>query len=203
MMTNPELDKILAEAGRDHRAVNPPDRLEPILRVAAESRKNASASGWPRINWIWAAVAILMMVAIALGSVWRIRKIPHSTNQQVYSVPSAQGKTEAMVSSGSVTGKKDAVSISKRVSRPHADRTGQRTSARKQPSWSPLDEFVPLPVSEGLAPASDLSVVRVKVKGSDLQQYGFDAPADVAAQMMLAEFVIGEDGLPRAIRIVR
>ena len=32
---------------------------------------------------------------------------------------------------------------------------------------------------------------------------GLEAPADAAAQTMLAEFVIGEDGLPRAIRIVR
>ncbi len=84
-----------------------------------------------------------------------------------------------------------------------ADRVRQREAPRKQPAWTALDEFVPLPVSEGLAPATDLSVVRIKLRGSDLQQYGLEAPADAAAQTMLAEFVIGEDGLPRAIRIVR
>jgi hypothetical protein len=46
-------------------------------------------------------------------------------------------------------------------------------------------------------------VVRIKLRGSDLQQYGLEAPADAAARAMLAEFVVGEDGLPRAIRIVR
>jgi hypothetical protein len=58
-------------------------------------------------------------------------------------------------------------------------------------------------VSEGLAPAAELSVVRIKLRGSDLRQYGLEAPADAVAQTMLAEFVVGEDGLPRAIRIVR
>ena len=60
-----------------------------------------------------------------------------------------------------------------------------------------------LPVSEGLPVAAELSVVRVRLRGRDLQQYGLQAPADTAAQTLLAEFVVGEDGLPRAIRIVR
>jgi hypothetical protein len=58
-------------------------------------------------------------------------------------------------------------------------------------------------VSEGLPPAAEMSVVRVTLRGSDLQQYGLVAPPDAVARTMLAEFVVGEDGLPRAIRIVR
>jgi hypothetical protein len=58
-------------------------------------------------------------------------------------------------------------------------------------------------VSEGLPPAAQLSVVRVKLRGSDLQQYGLEAPADAAMRSLLAEFVVGEDGLPRAIRIIQ
>jgi len=48
-----------------------------------------------------------------------------------------------------------------------------------------------------------LSVVRVRVRGSELRQYGLEAPPDAGAQTLLAEFAVGEDGLPRAIRIVR
>jgi hypothetical protein len=58
-------------------------------------------------------------------------------------------------------------------------------------------------VSEGLPPAAELSVVRIKLRGSDLRQYGLEAPPDAVARMMSAEFAVGEDGLPRAIRIVR
>ena len=62
---------------------------------------------------------------------------------------------------------------------------------------------MPLPVSEGLSTAGELSVVRVKLRGSDLRQYGLETPADAVARTLQAEFVVGEDGLPRAIRIVR
>jgi hypothetical protein len=89
------------------------------------------------------------------------------------------------------------------VSKAETARASHRNSSPKRATWNSLDEFVPLPVSEGLPPAAELSVVRIKLRGSDLQQYGLEAPADAVAQTMLAEFVVGEDGLPRAIRIVR
>jgi hypothetical protein len=85
-----------------------------------------------------------------------------------------------------------------------------KTRARLRPSSPPdvptlssLDAFVPLPASEGLPTAAELSIVRIRLRGSDLQQYGLQTPADDLAQTMLAEFAVGEDGLPRAIRIVR
>ena len=77
------------------------------------------------------------------------------------------------------------------------------SSPPEAPSSNSLDAFVPLPVSEGLPTAAELRIVRIRLRGSDLQQYGLQAPADVPAQTMLAEFAVGEDGLPRAIRIVR
>jgi hypothetical protein len=77
------------------------------------------------------------------------------------------------------------------------------SSTTAPPTSSSLDAFVPLPASEGLPTAAELSIVRIRLRGSDLQQYGLQTPADAQAQTMLAEFAVGEDGLPRAIRIVR
>ena len=82
-------------------------------------------------------------------------------------------------------------------------RPGFHKASTNRATGNSLDEFVPLPVSEGLPPAAEFSVVRIKLRGGDLRQYGLEAPADAVAQIMLAEFVVGEDGLPRAIRIVR
>jgi hypothetical protein len=78
-----------------------------------------------------------------------------------------------------------------------------QASPPETPTSSSLDAFVPLPASEGLPPAAELSIVRMRLRGSDLQQYGLQTPADAMAQTMLAEFAVGDDGLPRAIRIVR
>ena len=203
MTINSELDEILAEVGREHRAIAAPERLEPMLFAAADSKKRAFAVGQLGFAWNWAAVAILIVAVATVGTIWQIRKRPQPKNQQAQSAPVPQVRTGTALPFTSVTTKRSATAKSMRAGRSRTDRASQPDSPQNQPSWNSLDEFVPLPVSEGLAPAADLSVVRIKLRGSDLQQYGLEAPADAAAQTMLAEFVVGEDGLPRAIRIVR
>jgi hypothetical protein len=96
-----------------------------------------------------------------------------------------------------------AVTVSARARKAGADRSGFHEASTNRATGNSLDEFVLLPASEGLPPAAELSVVRIKLRGSDLGQYGLEAPADAVGQTMLAEFVVGEDGLPRAIRIIR
>jgi hypothetical protein len=203
MTTDRELDEILAEIGRQHRAIDAPDRLEPVLRAAAGSRK--FAIGIPRLSftWTWAAVMILLAAIATAGVIWQTRGSLQRQNQQVRSAPVHQARPEPILPSARVTERQSVQSRSAPVGRAGTDRASLRDSSPKQANWNSLDEFVPLPVSEGLPPAAELSVVRIKLRGSDLQQYGLEAPADAAAQTMLAEFVVGEDGLPRAIRIVR
>jgi hypothetical protein len=200
MTTNRELDEILAEVGREHRAIGAPERLEPMLFAAAGGKRKAFAVERLGFTWNWAAVAIIIVAVATAGTIWQIRKRPQPKNQQVQAAPVSQIRVEAALPSASVIEKK---SVSAKTTRAGRAGTDRRDSPQKQPSWNALDEFVPLPASEGLAPAADLSVVRIKLRGSDLQQYGLEAPTDAAAQTMLAEFVVGEDGLPRAIRIVR
>jgi hypothetical protein len=208
MTTDRELDEILTEIGREHRAIGAPDKLEPLLCAAAGSRKNAISMPGLRFTWTWAAVVILLAAVATAGVIWQTRRSHRPQNQQVRSVPVPQVRPEPMLPSARVTGRQSVQSQSVQsksapVRRAATERAGHRDSSPKQATWNSLDEFVPLPVSEGLPPAAELSVIRIKLRGSDLQQYGLEAPADAVAQAMLAEFVVGEDGLPRAIRIVR
>jgi hypothetical protein len=203
MTVNRGLDGILAEIGREHRAVGAPERLEPLLFAAAGNRRKASAGASIGFTWNWAAVAIAIVVVAAAGIVWQIRNRPQPKIEKVQSAPAAQVRAEAALPSTPVTKKSSVTAKSTRAGRGETNRASQGELSQREPSWNSLDEFVPLPVSEGLAPAADVSVVRIKLRGSDLQQYGLEAPADAAAQIMLAEFVVGEDGLPRAIRIVQ
>jgi hypothetical protein len=208
MTTDRELDEILAEIGREHRAIGAPDRLEPVLRAVAASRKDAVGTPGLRFTWNWAAAVILLAAVATTGVIWQARRSRHPQNQQVQSVTAPRVRPEPTLPSAPVTARQSVQSqsvqskpASVRTTAP--DRAGHRDSSPNQATWNSLDEFVPLPVSEGLPPAAELSVVRIKLRGSDLQQYGLQAPADAVAQTMLAEFVVGEDGLPRAIRIVR
>ena len=197
MTTDRDLDEILAEIGREHRAIGAPESLEPVLRAAAGNRTNAVGTPGLRAAWRWAAVVVLLAAVATAGVIWQTRINHQPENQQVRSVPAPQVEPGPMLPSTPVT-------ISAPAHRAVADRAGlRRGSSPQRATWNSLDEFVALPVSEGLPPAAEMSVVRVTLRGSDLQQYGLQTPPDAVAQTMLAEFVVGEDGLPRAIRIVR
>ncbi len=206
MTTDREMDEILAEIGREHREIGAPEKLESVLRTAAVGKRNSMGIPQLRTAWAWAAAMILLAALATVGVMWQTRRSQPQT-QQVRSAPVPQVKP-SVPPSERVTERQgvqaQTVQPKAALVRRHAiDRASLRDSSPKQATWNSLDEFVPLPVSEGLPPAAEMSVVRIKLRGSDLQQYGLEAPADAVAQTMLAEFVVGEDGLPRAIRIVR
>ena len=205
MTMDRELNEILAEIGREHRAMGAPESLEAALRAAAESRQDTI--GGPRLGtrglrltWVWATAAILLAAIATSGAIWQMRKAHRPQDHEVRSVPAPPSVRLEMLAP-SRRAATAATSVPVRGAAEGRPRF-RDLSARRARSTS-LDEFVALPVSEGLPPAADLSVVRITLRGSDLQQYGLEAPADAVAHTMLAEFVVGEDGLPRAIRIVR
>ena len=203
MTTDRELDEILAEIGREHRAIGAPDKLESLLRTAAGSNKDAIRTARSKVTWTWAAAMIVLGAVAIAGVMWQTRRSHPPQNQQAQTVPAPQMRPEPMVPAERVTGRPSRKSKSAPVHGAGTDRARHRSASTQQATWNSLDEFVALPVSEGLPPAAELHLVRVKLRGSDLQQYGLETPADAVAQAMLAEFVVGEDGLPRAIRIVR
>jgi hypothetical protein len=201
-MTDKQLDEVLEELGREHRAIGAPNSLQRVLYAAAEGRK--AGIGKPRMQFPWAwAVAILLAVVAVAAVVWRSLQTHQPQTQQAHSLPVPQVNPEPLHSSP-VTTRQGVGSKAEPIRKVVKARDPLRHSAPPEAQTSSsLDVFVPLPVSEGLPTAAELSIVRIRLRGSDLQQYGLQTPADAMAQTMLAEFAVGEDGLPRAIRIVR
>jgi hypothetical protein len=209
-MTEKQLDEVLEELGREHRAIGAPESLQGLLYAAAESRKAAIGKAGMRFPWAWAAVAALLAVVAVAGVIWRsfeTRQTQQARSLPAQSLPAHQVSPEPLHASP-VTARQSVESNAVPVRAAVKDRAPLRhasvhASPQEAPTSSSLDAFVPLPASEGLAPAAELSIVRIRLRGSDLQQYGLQTPADSMAQTMLAEFAVGDDGLPRAIRIVR
>lgn len=202
MTMDRELEEILAEIGRKHRTIGAPVNLESRLSVAADSRRTGMGESMLRLVWVWATVLILLAAAGTAGVIWQTRR-GNTPNQQVRSAPIPEVPTAPALSSPRSAARESPHAKFASAHRTGRGRASHRDSSRREESWNSLDEFVALPMSEGLRPAAELSVVRIKLKGSDLRNYGLDTPADAVAQPMLAEFVVGEDGLPRAIRIVQ
>lgn len=204
MTTDRELDEILAQIGREHRAIDAPQTLEAALHAEAGRRKDSIRERKLRLRWTSAAVAILLAAIATGGAVWQFRNARRHQDHHVRSVSGPQAVPEQPPAWAQIAARNNAaVTASTRARRAGTDLPRFHEASTNRATGNSLDEFVPLPVSEGLPPAAELSVVRIKLRGSDLRQYGLEAPADAVAQTMLAEFVVGEDGLPRAIRIVR
>ncbi len=203
MSTERELEEILAEIGLEHRAIGAPDKLESVLCAAAVARKSVNAAPRMRLAFTLAAAFILLAALAGVAVLWQSHIGHQSQIQQARSVSPVRRIPQAIDPLTNITQTQNL------PVRPAQLRSIQKRNATlrhlssPRRTWNSLDEFVPLPASEGLPTAAELSVVRIKLRGSDLQQYGLQTPADAAGQTMLAEFAVGEDGLPRAIRIVR
>jgi hypothetical protein len=203
MTTDRQLDEVLAELGREHRAIAAAETLERVLCAAAGGRKASIGMPWSRFKWALVAVVVLLAAIATGGALWQTRRSSQPQAQHARSVHAPPLGPASSLASVKAPERQDFQSKSAPMRKARSTRVDLRNSSSKQPAWNSLDEFVALPVSEGLPVAAELSVVRVRLRGSDLQQYGLQAPSDRAAQTLLAEFVVGEDGLPRAIRIVR
>ena len=208
-MTEKQLDEVLEELGREHRAIGAPHSLQRVLYAAAESGKSAIGKPRMQLPWAWAAAAILLALVSITGIILyslhtHQNQTQQAQTQQAHSLPAPQVSHESSPVNARQSADPKAQPARKTVkTRAPLPPSSPHSSPPEAPSSNSLDAFVPLPVSEGLPTAAELSIVRIRLRGSDLQQYGLQTPADAQAQTMLAEFAVGEDGLPRAIRIVR
>lgn len=88
---------------------------------------------------------------------------------------------------------------SARVHRP-ATRTPAASPAQPTAGPSPND-FVFFPSAAGLPTFESGRIVRISVPLTSLPAYGIDLVPDAATNDVEADFLIGQDGIPRAIRL--
>ena len=72
-----------------------------------------------------------------------------------------------------------------------------------QPEPMPVSAFLLLPSSALLPPSSNTTYVSVRIYKEDLREFGIDIPEVDTKEIVLAEFALGDDGLARAVRLVR
>ena len=64
-------------------------------------------------------------------------------------------------------------------------------------------DFVPVPYSGGFAPGDSAVIVRVQVPRTALAELGYPVDETQGSGMVQADLLVGEDGWPHAVRIVR
>jgi hypothetical protein len=109
--------------------------------------------------------------------------------------PAANAGAPARLSSGAPSGRKPL---------PRNDRRASGRGVRQVESQAATNEarFVALPSAESLPELESGMIVRVELPVSSLPAYGFPIMPETAGAPVTADVLVGQDGQPRAIRLV-
>jgi hypothetical protein len=185
-----------------------PARVETALLAAFRAQTASAASptvlplpSQPRwwSGWKPAAVAAGILLLIAVTAIfWRSASSPKPQRDERAAWPAP---TNAPAPPMTPPVDRDQVVAGQPENQPKR--------VRRQVSGDDLDEaevvtpFFPLREGEDLAALESVRLVRVELPGSALKEVGLPVGPETANEPVIADVVLGQDGLARAIRFVR
>jgi hypothetical protein len=192
-----ELNEVLKELRREHQEITAPESLEARLRAAARAARPVEVTRAPVVSfWNWRrgwAMAAVVLLGVGL-MIWGMGRSTHAPVQQA--VRETDSNRAPVEQAQDVT-----VADVRPVDHDFSEDVGR--SAERRRRGEGVTAFMEVPGSEGLPAPMESSIVRVRMAKGDLRQYGFDVPPAAAGEVIHADLYLGEDGLPRAIRLVR
>ena len=185
MNAHTQLDQALEALRHEHRSVQPPPSLETTIleqaRLAAPRRAHTVRT--------W-TIALASAAAIAIAVILLYSRPSHPAIETRTTPPPPPQTTQTPAALNNTA----TVPLTR-----HHPRSTPRPAPIHQSAATP---FVPLPASEGLPAPAQATVIRTRINTDSLWSYGLTPPPPGAPSTVLAEFVVGEDGLPRAIRLI-
>jgi hypothetical protein len=82
-----------------------------------------------------------------------------------------------------------------------ASQTGRRSAAKGSSRGD--SSFMPLEAYDPATAPSELEIVRLELTGADLRLVGAPVAEELSEKRLLADIVVGADGTPYAVRLVR
>jgi hypothetical protein len=172
-------------------------QLEPVLRSVFQQQKRARQRSRSVASWL--AIGMAASLLLSIGFVSRHLIFAPERKPTILATPLTV--QPAGMSNAQIPGTAAKV----------AQETGKRRKSRPRGPALPMDgeEFVTgfyaLPYAENSGHIMSGEVVRVKLRGSALPGIGFPMAlnGDRTAEQFTADLIVGENGLPLAIRFVR
>ncbi|HVA18156.1 MAG TPA: hypothetical protein VMV59_10650 [Candidatus Dormibacteraeota bacterium] len=145
-----------------------------------------------RLRWLeWAALATAATVLLAIGA-WNVSR------------PRAGGIAKTTSIDALVP--RAAPAFRTKTKKTNGAKPLETEASATQSEYAQSDstaDFVPVPYSEGFAPGDSGVIVRVEMPRSDLADLGYSVDATRAADLVQVDLLVGEDGWPRAVRLVQ
>jgi len=190
------LNAALRELAEQDRGALASAQVEAALRTIFRQRRamQVHARAWRR--WIWAgAAAVIVAAALTLLT---LRPGAKPATSLAAHAP-AQANSPAIQPPTATQPQEQAQTVPQ-------EGAGNPLNSPKPAQDSDTESagnFVPLPDSLPLLPAEEASVVRVRMRRGSLNAFGLQVNEERAADLIQVEFLVAEDGTPRAVRYVR
>ena len=158
-----------------------------------------AASRW-HLPW-WSAAAAALAIAILGVYAWRAHSAvdDRAVSSATVAARSPVVATSPPAPSGTGTAVPAATGSVTAVTMPASRPAVQRKHAVPRPA---IRRFVALPGSSALPEFESGAIVRMEVPVSSLPAYGIDISPAAGGQPIEADVLVGQDGQPRAIRLV-
>ena len=172
-------------------------QLEPVLRIVFQQQKRVRQRSRPVASWVVIGIAASLLLSIGVVSWHRI--FPPERKPPILAAPlPVQPANESTAQ------------LLKPVAKLPRETRKNRKSKPRVPSQGTDGEgfvtaFYALPCAESSDHVMSGEIVRVKLRASALPGIGFPMAlnGDRAAEQITADLLVGENGLPLAIRFVR
>jgi hypothetical protein len=214
---------LRALAGSNKNESAPP-RVEAALKAAF--RKQAMPSAAPATAFTFSDLAIRSGIGLAAAAVVLVSflapgisnlhpgaKVLNKQEHQAPALspkpgqkPDGQKEPSAAASANTVDNHQNAM-VSDRAGSRSPDRKPVHRSARRggdetAEGTDGRDGFIPLPYGEEFNPLEGGQVVRVKLPRSMLASFGIAVNMETGDEPVRADLVLGNDGVPRSIRLI-
>ncbi|HKQ74897.1 MAG TPA: hypothetical protein VJ810_14480 [Blastocatellia bacterium] len=191
-------------------AEEPPERVDIALLAAfrAQTAAPAISSLIPTLirerrwsNWKLAAVAAGILILISMMAIfWRSASSfkPQREERAVAPTPASSPQAKPPNPAGPQFDR-DQIVVEKKLPK----RAPRRAPVDNSGETEVVTRFFPLREGEDLTALESLQLVRIELPGSALSEVGLPVNPEIANAPVVADVVLGQDGLARAIRFVR
>jgi hypothetical protein len=184
------MEQRLVEAFESTKAPSGGSKASEAIGKATQGRAGVAL-------WQWTAAAAIVVLAAAIT--FYVPSTRPGTMGSSPAQPPAPPKP-----SGAATGAPRGVTLPPPVppTRPGPGKRATRgVASAREPAATIFDDFVALPGAFALPDFESGRIVRVEVPLTVLPAFGIDLVPDAAPAAVQADFLIGQDGVPRAIRL--
>jgi hypothetical protein len=192
-MNDDRVQERLRELRESMAHVEAPETVEAAVMAAFRERAARPRSS-RRPVWRWAMAACV--AAMAVFGVWRVTQ-PREMQVAIADPPRPPAPTAPVVAAAKPNRERQG-----RIVPAHVRRTPRRAPQQPQRPEQDTNAFVPLPFAPPVAPMEDQQVVRVRLPRGAMRQFGVIVREDRLREPVQADFLLGQDGIARAVRLV-